>query len=178
MLQLSANAIFKSIISALVFTCLSACDDPYTPKEILNPDQLLVVEGFIELNGVTTFKLSKTRNLASDFEETIDEASLSIEGEDNSSYPFHFSGKGTYGTGNLNLNPALKYRIKINLSDGANYVSDFVEAKIAPPIDSLYWEAQSDGVQFYVDTHDPTGNSRYYRWSFDEIGRASCRESV
>src|SRR5690606_15484204 len=21
---------------------------------------------------------------------------------------------------------------------------------------------------FYVDTHDPTGNSRYYRWSFDE----------
>jgi hypothetical protein len=30
------------------------------------------------------------------------------------------------------------------------------------------WERDSEGVHIYVNTNDPAGNSRYYRWDYDE----------
>ena len=151
---------------AVVF--FASCDDPYTPDATLNPQELLVVEGFIEMAGSTTIKLSKTMKLAAgDSAKNVTNALVSIWAEDNSNYPLENMGNGTFASQALNLNPALRYRLKINLQN-ASYYSDFVEAKVAAPIDSIYWESQPDGVQLYLNTHDPSGNSRYYRWSYEE----------
>lgn len=37
-----------------------------------------------------------------------------------------------------------------------------------PPIDSISWRIENDGVQINANTHDPKNNTRYYRWEFDE----------
>jgi hypothetical protein len=47
-------------------------------------------------------------------------------------------------------------------------VSDYVENKIAPPIDSIYSVPLSHGVQFYISSHDITNKTRYYRWDYEE----------
>ena len=39
--------------------------------------------------------------------------------------------------------------------------------KQSPPIDSVTWEEDRD-VFVYVNTHDPAGKARYYKWDFDE----------
>ncbi|MEJ7664695.1 MAG: DUF4249 family protein [Hymenobacter sp.] len=41
-------------------------------------------------------------------------------------------------------------------------------AKLTPPIDELPWAAEPSGVQIYVNTHDPTSATRYYRWEYQE----------
>ncbi len=61
----------------------------------------------------------------------------------------------------------MKYRLKITTSSGEDYASDFVEMKQTPPIDSLSWQQQND-VMIYVNTHDPSNNTKYYRWDYTE----------
>jgi hypothetical protein len=37
-----------------------------------------------------------------------------------------------------------------------------------PPIDSISWKRDEEGVRVFVNTHNPEGNTRYYRWEFEE----------
>jgi hypothetical protein len=61
-----------------------------------------------------------------------------------------------------------KYRLHITTVDEKKYISDFVTALQSPPIDSIYWEPASDGISVLVDSHDPQGQTQYYRWTFQE----------
>jgi hypothetical protein len=49
-------------------------------------------------------------------------------------------------------------------------VSDYVELKISPAIDSITYakSEQSDGLAIYMHTHDPANNTRYYQWTYQE----------
>jgi hypothetical protein len=77
-------------------------------------------------------------------------------------------GNGQYGLPSLILNNAVQYRLRIGTQDGKKYLSDFVDLKASPPIDSISWKRTGDGVQIYANTHDPQSNSHYYRWNFQE----------
>ncbi|HZX59739.1 MAG TPA: DUF4249 domain-containing protein, partial [Mucilaginibacter sp.] len=48
------------------------------------------------------------------------------------------------------------------------YVSDFVLVKNAPPIDSVGFAAQASVMQVYVNSHDASNATRYYRWEYTE----------
>jgi hypothetical protein len=37
-----------------------------------------------------------------------------------------------------------------------------------PPIDSIGFTLQNNGIQLYVNTHDPANSARYYRWEYTE----------
>ena len=54
------------------------------------------------------------------------------------------------------------------VSRGAQYITDYLEAKVSPTIDSITWEVKPHGLQLYVDTHDDANASKYYRWDFDD----------
>jgi hypothetical protein len=47
-------------------------------------------------------------------------------------------------------------------------VSDFVPVKQTPLIDSVNWEVNADGVELFVNTHDPLNETTYYRWQYVE----------
>jgi hypothetical protein len=68
----------------------------------------------------------------------------------------------------LNLLDGENYRLKIYTSAGKHYISDFVPFKPTPPIDSLNWQRDTTGVSIFVNTHDPSGQTRFYRWEYTE----------
>jgi hypothetical protein len=71
-----------------------------------------------------------------------------------------------------------KYRLHILTAQGEAFESEFVEVLSVPEIDSVTWEYQervsaedgsvTQGVEFFIDTRDSLGKTRYYRWEFFE----------
>ncbi len=51
---------------------------------------------------------------------------------------------------------------------GGEYLSDPITIKQTPKIDSLSWEIRNQGLQLYVNTHDPNNKTRYYRWEYED----------
>ena len=161
---------WKIITYGTLLLFFSRCKDPYNPAVLSSNSSYLVVEGFINGDGITSIKLSRTRNITSgDIAAHVNElnAVVAIEDQTNTMYPLTEEGNGIY-TVNTFLNPANKYRLHIHTSGNKEYVSDYVPYKPAPVIDSLGWHFKNNDVQVYADTHNSQNTTRYYRWAYTE----------
>lgn len=147
-----------------------SCKEPYTPVVADQNKNILVVEGTINTGADSTvIKLSRMTALSGKKVIVVESgATVSIESETNEKFSLPEKQKGTYAAAPLNLNPTKKYRLSIKTTKGASYLSDFVQSKSPPPIDSLNWELKDDGVHVYVNTHDDQDKTRYYRWEYAE----------
>jgi len=153
----------------ILFIAAVGCRQDYNPKPIATATNYLVVEGLINTGtDSTTIKLSRTVPLTSKT-GTAPElgATVTITSSTGSAYPCIETGKGFYKAAGLNTASG-SFGLKINTTDGKTYQSDLVLAKNSPPIDSVYYKVENNGVQIYADTHDPSNNTRYYRWDFSE----------
>ncbi|HEY5407529.1 MAG TPA: DUF4249 domain-containing protein [Ginsengibacter sp.] len=161
---------WKIITYGMLLLFFARCKDPYNPAVLASNNNYLVVEGYINGNGITSIKLSRTRNITSqDTAAHVNElnAIVVIEDQNNAAYPLTEAGNGIY-TVTTFLNPANQYRLHIHTSGNKEYVSDYVPYKQSPPIDSMGWGFKNDDVQVYIDTHDPQNTTRFYRWSYTE----------
>ncbi len=159
--------LYLLFITALVVT--SSCKVPYEPQPTTTPTNYLVVEGLINTTDSTFIKLSRTVLVSST--NTVKpelKATVTIESDQGTTYPLKEVGKGSYVAGILNLSAINKYRLRIKTISGGTYLSDFVQAKITPPIDSVTTDAQRFALHIDVNTHDPQNNTRYYRWEYTE----------
>ncbi|HTE00481.1 MAG TPA: DUF4249 domain-containing protein [Mucilaginibacter sp.] len=161
----------KIILILILIVAVYGCKKPYNPPAIAAPGSYLVVEGVIN-NGTdaTVIKLSRTIPLSS---KTTPQpelgAEVSVENEHNESIILSDNfNNGQYSAGVLQLDNTLKYRLKIRTNSGQLYESDLVPIKNTPDIDSIVYKVQNNGVQLWVNAHDPQNNTRYYRWDFDE----------
>jgi hypothetical protein len=154
----------------LLFTLLQwRCVQNYVSPYKSPATGYLVVEGYITGNGPTNFKLSRSISLPGDSTiPVVTGAQMQVEGSDNSIYPFTETGNGYYQSPSISMNTATRYRLRISNVNNQVYLSDFVPFKPTPPIDSVNWIINSLGVTIYTNTHDPTGNTRYYQWTYDE----------
>lgn len=160
----------KIILGFVALLFFSNCKVPYDPPVQSSNTRFLVVEGFINGNGVTSFKLSRTRNITwgdtAAYKNELN-ASVVVEDQNNNSYQLYEKGSGVYEA-NTFLNPSTNYRLHIRTSDNKEYLSAFVPFKQSPPIDKVDWNFKDGSVQINLNTHDPQNNSRYYRWDFEE----------
>jgi hypothetical protein len=159
-------------LGLLLILLTADCRKPYTPPAIKAANNYLVVDGIINtgVQAVTTVNLNRTRNLGDSATADAPEpgAHVSIVSSTGTSYPLNeFFSNGIYTSNPLSLDNNLQYRIEVVTKDGKKYVSDLVACKPAPAIDSVYWEQPGD-LDIYLDSHDPTGNTRYYRWDYTE----------
>lgn len=148
---------------------LLSCKERFEPNLPLIPQGYLVVEGFINADGPTRIKLSRTTPL--DQKKTFKpelNAVLRVEGDDNTSFGLSAQPNGLYTSPTLTINPSRKYRLHIKTKDNKEYLSEFGSVKITPPIDSVSWKQDGRGVQVYVDTHDPQNKTIYYKYDYDE----------
>jgi hypothetical protein len=153
------------LFSLLQWHCIQSYVSPYQAPAT----GYLVVEGYITGNGPTYFQLSRSIPLPGDSVlPVVMGAQLQVEGSDNSIYPFTETGNGYYLLPAIAMNSATQYRLRISNVNNETYLSDYVPYKPTPPIDSVNWIRNGDGVTIYVNTHDPTGNTRYYQWKFSE----------
>ena len=161
---------WKLILGCLAVLTGVGCKELYKPDIISSADTYLVVEGVLNAgNGPTNLRLTRTFQL-DDSARLRGElnAVVTVEGKDNSIQALSSTGSGFYASPALNLAINQEYRVRIVTSNGKEYLSDFVVARQTPPIDSLTWERDENGIEIQANTHDPSGNTRYYRWDFDE----------
>jgi hypothetical protein len=169
---LAAGPLRARRVAAALGLCLSlaGCTDPYLPDVIRTPDSFLVVDGFINPQGVTTIKLSRTYAIAAQSAPPVEtRATVYIEDETGGRFVLRESSvKGTYLSDYLTLNGARKFRLHLSTAARQEYASDYVPVKITPAIDDVAWRLENDAVRVYASTHDATGRTQYYRWETDE----------
>jgi len=154
----------------ILIILLAGCKERFDPPALATTTNYLVVEGLINTGqGATNFSLTRTAKLVdSVIFKPEQNASVIVEGDDNSSYPLQENGNGQYTTEQLFTNNNVKYRLHIRTADGKEYASDFVAVKQTPEIDSVSWKQDAKGVELYANTHDPQNNTTYYKWDYEE----------
>lgn len=162
------RSIYFGIVCLLL---LVHCKDPYTPPVKDSNLHYLVVDGTINsgAESVTTFRLTHAQNINDTASIPLEEnATVYVEAESGTQYQLPYTGNGYYIATGLVLLDGSNYRLHISTQSGKEYVSDYTPLKIAPPIDSVSYGLKNGGMQIWVNAHDPSANTRYYRWSFQE----------
>lgn len=165
------DKIYKQAVGWLMIVLVGGCVDPYRPPEVASPDSYLVVNGFFDSapGKTTTIQLSRTQNLTDSKAPTAEtRAKVTIESAHNASYALTEASGGMYTLSGIMPLSSETYRLHIKTAKGLDYYSDYVPVVTTPPIDSVGWYVENEGVQVHVNTHDPNNSTRYYRWEFDE----------
>jgi hypothetical protein len=158
----------RYLLTCILMLIGFSCREVYEPNVVSADRNYLVVEGVLNPGGATSIHLTRTSKLDVSGIKPELNAQLLVEGKDNSVRSLISSGNGYYSSVNLNLILNTDYRLRIRTSNGKEYLSDYVTARSTPPIDSVNWRMDGDRMRFYVNAHDPSGNTRYYRWEYDE----------
>jgi len=147
-----------------------SCKKPFNPHLASVATNFLAVDGPILSGDSTIITLSRTTSLSDTTQQKAElKAIISVENDQGTLYPLTEKGKGVYTLGVTTFDPGRTYRLDIKTTDGKIYQSDFVPMKVTPPIDSIYFNQNSAAtVLFYVNAHDATNNTRYYRWDYKE----------
>ncbi|GAB3765682.1 DUF4249 domain-containing protein [Spirosoma pomorum] len=167
----NTSPLVRRLLGWSLVLLVAGCVDPYRPPEITAPGSYLVVNGFFnsEPGTTTNIQLTRTQNLTDPKAPTVEtRAQVSIESAHNVSYVLRETRNGTYSLTGITPLANETYRLRIKTAQGKEYVSEFVPVVTTPAIDSVNWSVENEGVQINVNTHDPRGNTRYYRWDYNE----------
>lgn len=147
---------------------LVGCVEPYAPALVEANANYLVVDGFINGNGCTRIKLSRSVSVSATAVPAEKGASLAAVDNAGSRYILKEISNGFYRSDSVRLDSTHQYQLRITTAAGVAYASDLVPLKIAPAIDQLRFRRDDGQVLLLLSTYDPTGKSRYYRWGFTE----------
>jgi Domain of unknown function (DUF4249) len=163
----------RGLIALTVFGSLAlGCSKPLELPDTKPDTSIVVVEGDVVTgNDVdNTVLLSRVRSLADTTAAPVANAQVLVVDESGHTWPLTESGSapGKYAA-SLTLDPARKYALRI-LSDGNTFESAFQASKPCPPIDSITFQqpTPADDATIYVHAHDPSNNTRFYRWQATE----------
>jgi hypothetical protein len=154
---------------AIMILLFAGCRQQYEPRVDAKNIRLLVVEGFLNSGqGPTMIRLSRTANLKDTAIRPEPGAQVNVEGDNGSRFTLTGNSNGEYSVPQLILDNNEKYRLHIKTTDGKEYISDFASVKYTPPIDSITWQRENDGLRLYANARDPQNATRYYQWKYEE----------
>lgn len=165
------KALYRYSLLILLYTAfLTGCVEPYAPPIIESDTSYLVVDGFINsTDGTATVKLSRAIPLSSTISPPLEtSATVLIEDDKGNRTALQFDQESNYSGSGIPIDMSSKYRVRIRTIDTKEYLSDYIELKESPPIDDLKFTPGDNSISIVVSTHDDTGDSRYYQWSYDE----------
>jgi hypothetical protein len=163
---------YTCFLFSVVLVITSACVEPYTPPASKNIPDILVIDGFLNsTEGSVAVTLTKAMNLSdTGAPPLVEDATIYLEDSNAGQLMLNYQSNGRYELTGLSVNHNNEYRIRVVTDSNKEYVSDFITLKTTPEIDSVTWAPVDDsGVEIKVNSHDDTGNSRYYLWTFEEI---------
>jgi hypothetical protein len=146
------------------------CIEPYPAPDIGENVSIMVVDGFLNAtDNSATVRLSKAVPLTNNEGYPTEKgAEVRILSEKGDSFILTEEDFGRYSAFGLNIDPSTRYQLNIRTTDNRVYTSDYISVKQTPPVDSVTWRPEEDGITIQVNTHDDTKNSRYYLWDFTE----------
>jgi hypothetical protein len=175
----------QKIILISFLLLLNSCITPFIPKTIDNKE-MIVVDGLItDQPGKNTIKLSNSFPLGTgNTPLPIKGCIVTVTDDLGNTFNFTETVAGTYVSDSAEFQGLIgrSYTLHINTNSYSNnhtFESLPMEMKPVPPIDSVNYEkvtiAEADkwtllqeGCQVYLNTHDPTNQCEYYRWTFIE----------
>jgi hypothetical protein len=142
------------------------CRKKYRPELDERDMSILVVEGNIDPGEDSTIiRITRTLNVNDTGKiKAENNAQVVVEGRDNTKYPLIRKGNGYYVFPGLHLNIGNDYRLRVITTSGEEYLSDYVQARRSPDIDSVTWALDTVGLHFYVHTHQNGNDPKFYRW--------------
>ncbi len=172
--------LFRKSALLLFWPLLWACVEPFEPEDV-DFRSVLVVDGFVS-NSSETSIITLGRTASLETAEMIPEqgADVTVADDLGGVYCFMETKPGVYQSDTAVFTGRIggRYQLSIVRASGHHYLSDTVALKQSPPIDSLYFEREmrltdvagvvEDGISIYVDAHDATGQTRYYRYDYIE----------
>jgi hypothetical protein len=166
----------KVFFSSFIIFLIAGCIEPYNPPDIETNVDFMVVDGYLNSgNKTATVKLSTavTLNSSSTY-NPIQRAFVQIEGDDGLKVTLAEIEPGTYYAP-VDARNGEQYQLRFNVS-GKEYLSDKIELKRSPVLDSVNWRASPQGVSIDVDSHDESGSTDYYLWTFTETWEYNSQE--
>lgn len=166
------NIVFHKLksMSYLLLILSTSCVEPYHPR--LNNDDvdIMVINGFINASkNSAVVSLSHANALSNPNNSNPErDATVVISEEDGTSFTLEEKEPGSYVGNGLLIKSDAKYQLTVTTTDGDEYASDYTEINATPPIDSISWEPDEDGITIFANTHDFTNKARHYKWSFTE----------
>jgi hypothetical protein len=179
----------KTYISALVLTIFlitAGCIEKFTPN-LHTTQYYLVASGLItDQPEVYTVKLFWSITPGEEASVPITGCDVSVYDDLGHVYRFtEASDPGYYNSDTSSFRGEIgrKYTLHIETNNATSshysYESDPVEMKPVPPIDSVYYEkvlirektaseGAQEGSQIYLNTYDPEGKCRFFRWDYVE----------
>jgi hypothetical protein len=147
---------------------LFSCKEEFNPRLNDTDINLLVVEGYIDINSdESIIKLSRTQPLQS-FQPFVPEkdAILTLRDERGNSWKFEETQGGNYKA-RLNLPINQNYRLLIKLKNGSEYESDPMLPIITPEIEDLGFIRDENGVEIFVSTKG-NDQAQFFLWDYEE----------
>lgn len=166
----------KTNIIYVIATLLlvTSCVTPFEPEGYEQLENILVIEGDINMYGRTDVIVSRSLKLGDISKRNyVKGASVWIEGEAGTKTNAYqvISGQDVrYSTGYLALDMNSRYKLCVFTPDGKRYESEFVKPIAPPPIQSIEFvtDTTKNEVTFYVNTADQANNTHYYKWTYIE----------
>ena len=130
----------------------------------------IAVSGDILIGETTRIALSYVYPLGSTVGEMRKEypkGTLVIEHDSGASWKGTYQYHGIYTFDTSSAPAAGRYRLKISLNDGREFLSDWAGAHQAPVITDFYYSGNSDGVSLYLSL-DGADSLWNFRWDYTE----------
>jgi hypothetical protein len=164
------NILLFFVSAGLMFSCV----EPYSPPEISGNVNILVIDGFINATDNTCHvRLTRAVPISSkvgfaEVEEGTSPIQVILEDDQGFTIQLARTDLGVYDAPGLFVYEERKYRLRVKVPPAEEYVSDFIEIKETPPIEDVFFNVKPEEVAIMVNTSDPSGQNKYYRYSWIE----------
>ncbi len=152
----------------VLFATLIGCRTPYEPEVPATELRILVVEGYLDTEGLKSeLKLSRTAPLGAE-SAFIPEvrAKVVLKSTGGQIFPLTEKGLGTY-IFERNIDEKQSYLLEIELSSGERYVSELMQPIVTPEIIDAGFKRDEEGVEVFVSTQG-NPNADDFLWTFEE----------
>ncbi|MEO9891575.1 DUF4249 domain-containing protein [Aurantibacter sp.] len=164
----------STILFVLIGCLFSTCTEPYSPNLLPQTESLLVVEAVLT-NELKNHEVILSRSSAEQGEIIFEQnATVKITDDNQQTYTFSEVEVGKY-ISDIAFKAELdkSYQLFINTSTGKAYSSSSVSLPQSSQIESINsvkttTQTGNIGVSIAVNSYDPTGNSIYYRYDYEE----------
>ena len=166
------SRILYSVLTLVALLSLTNCVDPYQ-LETNTYEEAIVVEAAIS-NQLKrhVVKITKTYKLEEAAPTVETGATVFIADDAGNTYDFIFENGVYVSSEPFQAMPERAYKLNITTSEGKTYQSSAEQLTVSTPIESVTANPETKngqlGVQISVNSHDPSGNSKYYRYEFEE----------
>lgn len=163
-IKMKAYGLIILIITALTF----GCREPFEPEIENQQAGILVVEGYLDSEGLKSeLRLSTTTNVSDTVKFVpVKRALISLISGTGSVFPLEENTDGLYYF-EQNIPEDQEYRLEILLTTGEKYLSDLLKPIITPPIQEAGYVRDEQGIEVFVNTKGDE-NADDFLWTFEE----------